>query len=393
MSSRGEAKKIGAGDNGPEFLPLKPGDPVSFASDSCLIVRRPGMACGACRDACPAGVITGNQWSIAIEADGCMGCGLCAAACPTGAIAVDGFAPRAPEAATGRVVLECRRVASTDRTPDTVVVPCLGGLTAPGLIDLVAVAETPVFLSDRGWCAACPVGRCAEPWRDAFDEAKSVLASVGTELGERIAVEPNPLPPVHALPPMEALRPDKRVGRRDLLQRLVGTASHDDALAESRRVVKGRGQVDARKRRRIVERISSLAAGLGRDIPTTLMPAIRIADGCELNGLCAAICPTGALRRTERADAVSLEFEAADCIACGECQRVCPGKALSLWPEGDGTARTGATTLVARRTRACASCGDDFVPKGDEAFCPPCQKSMDVMQEIASLRFRSSASR
>jgi Fe-S-cluster-containing hydrogenase component 2 len=350
------------------------------------------MACGLCRDACPTGVISGSQWTIAIESDGCTGCGLCAAVCPTGALSVEGFAPHAPKQAADRVVLECRRVARADRDPNAVVVPCLGGLTAPDLIDLVDDAQAPIVLSDHGWCAACSVGRCDAPWRDALDETKSLLTAVKTELGNQISAERKDLPVGSAEPVMQALRPDKQVGRRDFLQRFVRAATSADAAAESRRVVMGRGLVTALKRERILEKISALAASLDQDAPTTLMPAIKIADACDLNGLCAAICPTGALRRDETVGAVSLQFDATHCIACGECQRVCPSKALSLWPEGDGTTPQGATSLVARRTLACASCGNDFVPKGDESFCPLCQKSMDVMQEIASLRFRPSAS-
>ena len=191
---------------------------------------------------------------------------------------------------------------------------------------------------------------------------------------------------------MAALRPDKQVERRDLLRRLVGAVEPRDSLAESRRVVFGRGLVSPLKRERILDRIGVLAANLDRDIPPSLMPAIKIGDGCEINGLCAAICPTGALQRNEDETAVSLEFAAAACIICGECQRACPSKALSLWPQGDGTLLPDSVTLVERGTAICASCGSHFVAAGDEHFCPPCRKTMNVVHDIASLRFGSPVS-
>lgn len=376
----------------PEFRHLKLGDPIVFASDSCLIVRRPGMTCGLCREACPANVLTGGQSSVAIESDGCVGCGLCAAACPTGALVVEGFIPDLAQRTGDRIVLECRRVADSDRDRDAVVVPCLGGLTTPDLVNLAEKTDAAVIAVDHGWCAACPIARCDAPWQGAFDEAKSILSAVEARLADRLAVESRRLPPDRATPVLPALRPDKKIGRRDFLQSLVGSAEPRDALAESRRVVFGRGLVAPIKRERILEQVRALAADIDQDIPATLMPAIKIADGCEINGLCAAICPTGALTRGENDNAVSLRFDAARCIACGECQRVCPSKALKLWQEGDGTVPQGATTLVRRQTVSCASCGGDFVPKGDECFCPLCQKSMDVMQEIASLKFGSAGS-
>jgi Fe-S-cluster-containing hydrogenase component 2 len=117
------------------------------------------------------------------------------------------------------------------------------------------------------------------------------------------------------------------------------------------------------------------------------MPAIKIAEACELDGLCAAICPTGALRRNESDDAISLQFDATGCITCGLCQSVCKNKALSLWPEGDGTVRNSVATLVKRRAVTCVSCGDNFVSAGDEQSCPYCRKTLTLMHELSSLRF------
>jgi MinD superfamily P-loop ATPase len=43
------------------------------------------IACGACKDACPADCIAeGDKYSI--KEDACLSCGACADACPTGCI-------------------------------------------------------------------------------------------------------------------------------------------------------------------------------------------------------------------------------------------------------------------------------------------------------------------
>lgn len=368
---------------------LRQGDPVHFASDACLIVRRAGMECGACRDSCPVGVLSGGQWSIALETEGCLGCGLCATACPTGALMVEGCTPYSLKAAGERIVLECRRVAPDDRDPNAITVPCLGGVTTPDLLDFLAEAEATVVFSDHGWCATCAVGRCSAPWQSTIDEVHALLGAVDARLSESIAVVRKELPGSRAEPILTALRPDKQVGRRDFLRRMVGAVEPRDPLAESRRVVFGRGLVLPLKRERILDRIRGLAADLEQKLPASLMPAIKIADGCELNGLCAAICPTGALRRDETDGTLSLQFEAADCIACGECQRVCPSKALSLWPAGDGLLHDGSVVLIERRTFACVSCGNSFVPTAEEPSCSTCQKTLNVMHELSSLRFGS----
>ena len=378
---------------GATFERLREGDPVLFASDACLIVRRPGMSCGVCRDACPAGVLSGTQWSIALETEGCVGCGLCATACPTGALMVEGCAPYPLEAAGERIILECRRVAPNDRDPNAVVVPCLGGVTTPDLLDFLEETEATVVFADHGWCSDCAVGRCNVPWQSAHDESRALLGTINARLANSLAVERKELPISRAEPIVAALRPDKQVGRRDFLKRIIGAAEPRDALAESRHVVFGRGLVSPLKRERILDRIGTLAADLEQTIPASLMPAIKIADGCELDGLCAAICPTGALRREEDSDRISLQFDSTDCIACGLCQRVCTHNALSVWPDGDGTLPEDIETLTERRAVTCESCGNNFVPASDEQFCSYCKKTMTLMHELSSLKFGSPSSR
>jgi ferredoxin len=305
---------------------------------------------------------------------------------------VEGCTPYPMNAAGERIVLECKRVAATDRDPNAVVVPCLGGLTTPDLLDFLEDTEATVVFADHGWCASCPVGQCNVPWKSVLDETRAVLGAIDAQLADSLIVERKDLPISRAKPVVASLRPDKKFGRRDFLRRMVGAVEPRDPLAESRRVVFGRGLVSPLKRERVLDRIGALAADLEQSFPASLMPAIKIAEGCELNGLCTAICPTGALRRHECDGTLALQFDATECIACGECQRVCPSKALSLWPGGDGTVPRAPVTLIERRTVICVSCGDSFVRVGDEQCCPSCKKSMNVMREAASLKFASPVS-
>lgn len=149
------------------FRSLRLGDAVHLATEACLSIRRPGMECGLCREACPAGVLSGGLWSVKLEKAGCIGCGICAAECPTGAIRVDGFEQDPMADTHGEadvpVVLECRRVPEELRSEHARVVPCLGGLSAADLLELAATTGGDVIFADHAWCADCPVGSCAAP--------------------------------------------------------------------------------------------------------------------------------------------------------------------------------------------------------------------------------------
>jgi ferredoxin len=258
-------------------------------------------------------------------------------------------------------------------------------LTAPDLLDLSARTTGPIVLQDRSWCKECPVGGCSEPWRASLESAESILDRVDPHRAAMLGVEKTPLPIEEAEPVVAALRPDKQANRRVFLRQLAGmTRAHD--AKESKRVVFGRGVVRPIQRQRVLAAARSLADDLGVPLPASLMPEIRISDGCDLNGICAAICPTEALQKLVLDDGgVAIAFDAESCIDCGECQRACPSKALSLWPGGGEVLHEAPVVLVARQSKTCNGCGATFVPgKGSaEDLCSICNRTINVMRDMS----------
>lgn len=302
------------------FQVLRRGEPVLLDPGACLIVRRPGAECGLCRDACPKAVLGGGEWSVAMETDGCIGCGLCAAACPTGAILVEGFAaPERAEAAPQAI--ECARVPEHLRRAGAEVVPCLGGLSVPDLLERAAAGGSVIV--DRSLCETCEAGCGSAPWAASLAEARTLCARLERPADARLTVDADPIDPAQARPMIEALRPDlharTRPSRREIFRRVLETPPEETPLERSRRIIEGRGLIPALRRKRELASLAGLAEADRQALPATFYPAIQLAEGCGLHGVCAAICPTGALSLDHAHGEMTLSFDAETCIGCAEC--------------------------------------------------------------------------
>jgi ferredoxin len=108
------------------------------------------------------------------------------------------------------------------------------------------------------------------------------------------------------------------------------------------------------QRMRLVTALASIARRHERPLPARVLPHLSL-GACDANGVCAAVCPTGALQKlVPAADRAELRFESLRCIACNQCARVCPERSLRLDVQG-GEAKP--VVLAAWRQRECVRCG------------------------------------
>lgn len=361
---------------------------VRFFDAACLRLRSHLSDCDACPRACPVDAIRIDSTQTRVRA-ACTGCGRCAAACPTHALDVPGF--RVGEIAavpSGRAVtVDCWKVPRAVSEPDAVRVPCLGGLRVSDLLDLRAAAgPRPVRLLDRGWCDGCSSGGVRHPAEANLTEARALLADVGAAHEALPALESRPLP--GRLMPQDIPPPDAEaaVSRRNFLRHLVGrTAAAVEEAAAFDPGLAARPSFGARVERPRTERSAVLAAlrttadGTGRELPARLFPEAGASDACRNHNVCAASCPTGALRKYETdGGAAGVAFDAAECIACGLCESVCPEQAMSIRAGARTAPPSGAETVTRFRTRECWHCGVSFAPRADERHCAACAKSRDL---------------
>lgn len=368
------------------FVPLAAEAPLALLDAACLRLRSRYASCAACVAACPSGALRAGERSLALGA-ACTGCGRCQAACPTGALSAAGFDAlrKAAQARYPAVTIDCRRVPATTPATAGLRVPCLGGIGLGALLELGAAgAGRTVLLNDRGWCAACPSGGATHPAAALVTRAGALLAEAGVPAPTWPQIVARPLPQALALAEAAGARAGS-ASRRGFLRAAAG---HAAALAAggAADLADRAGQgaplpLPSIERRRVLAALERQAARHGGRVAQDLFHAVVIGGDCAGDRVCAAACPTGALRRyrDEPAGIAGVAHDPRECIGCGHCTAVCPRGAPRL-ARGAGSSRAGITPLTAFAQRECGDCGSRFAvrPHQTETRCERCRKSADL---------------
>jgi ferredoxin len=378
--------------------PSRAGFGLAYQPERCLPSRFPQIECRRCATACPTGALVPTAQGPQLAA-GCVDCGQCVTACPTEALSVPGFAPPHLTALDARghlsnqtppapVAIDCWRVPVSMSPAGALRVPCLGGLSVPWLLALVAgTAGRRIELLDRGFCAHCPAGGPEHPVRGVLAETQGLLDAMEVTAARWPMLVDRPLSPGAMQPdPGEPLL-EGRVSRRGLFAGLLGAAPEPGSTAgrlpEPVAVRHAPPAPVGSPRRRLFAALTRLAPG--HPAPSRLFPRLQGSAGCADHEVCASACPTGALSSYRDGGDRGIAFDAAACTACGVCVQLCPGQALSLNPSGGGAPRRERLTRFA--TRPCAQCGADHL--GEDALCPACQRDREFAQDAFASLFGS----
>lgn len=336
---------------------------LTVRNERCLRSRHRKSDCRACSRVCPTGALASDD-DLSLSSDLCSGCGACAAVCPAGALAAT--APSDEEVRlqiarhvknSGAVAFACERhlsFAASDRAK-VVAVPCLARLDETILVEAALVGASTVVLVDMA-CAACPQNALRRVAEAAVANADDLLSPWRRRGTICIGKEPPELKP---LADSRAVAPG--VSRRALFSAFrpakveaVQSSPPQPPRSERGAVTlgfDGRPQEAPERLRRLVEGLRHLGPpSEDARCTSSLFGAVTVSAGCNGCGICAEVCPTGALVTREDDAGWRLIFLAGICNRCGLCENVCFAKALMLDGESSMAAilRPTPSTLVTK---------------------------------------------
>lgn len=371
------------------FQPL-PGDGrVAFAAEACIAARSLPSACSRCATACPAGAVRVDEAGPELVA-GCLGCGRCAAACPTGALVIKGF-HEAGKLPNGNATLhvECWKVPASLTGQAALRVPCLGGLDAAQLLEWQScLGEAQLELVDRGWCAQCRAGGGGHPAAASIEEATRLLRVCGLQDVPPPRLVSRPLPP--ALMPAQIPGPEseERISRRAFFRRFAVEAAQAVPAARPVAPRRRRGSdFPLPKRERLLAALETLTRQPVERLPAAVLPELTLQRDCDHLGVCAGMCPTGALYTYEEDGHAGIGIDPRDCVACGLCAQACPARAIALRPAGEPGQSAAAHALTRFPLARCEHCQNPFAAVGGATLCPACRRSRAMAKNLFGTRF------
>jgi Pyruvate/2-oxoacid:ferredoxin oxidoreductase delta subunit len=360
----------------------------------CSRFRTPKSGCSQCADRCPEGAISLTNDGPEISAN-CAGCGICFSVCRN-----DVF--RLRERGDEQILNEIAQAAKTDRgagrefciscergySRAELLVPCLGRLTEALLLAPVKNGFSRVVLI-RPECSSCPKAK-ASSHIDRTIERAAALFEMLNLAGEQLAVRSIALQPM-------GKRPEKAVTRRELFATFRTRAVEITAAALpegcgttgpiDRTFLAAMGRkAEHSKRGLLLGQLRAFAPGKEVSVPTeqALLATIAVSSRCNACGVCATLCPSGALSRQWDEQQFTLSFRAALCANCRVCAQTCLPLALTI----ENTTRlndlledTEKTAFAAAR-KSCSVCRMNFVrpaesadlPAGLPDSCPTCRE-------------------
>lgn len=361
--------------------------PVTIAPERCLNRRHKAVGCTLCLS-CPTSALAAAGTSVRATADLCGGCGYCYSVCPTGAFTAAGPSLAAlvrlvSERGHGSLEVICgqQNVEEPSDSPaaSRLQVPCLAWVSSPLMLAFAALGAEPLYLDDR-LCTGCRLRAVHAGITSLVTAANEILDGLGRIRVSLVSSVGTPRLRPHRVPVLDPARP--AFSRRDLFGALrrstISAAAAVAAAGPVEPATRGLGLLSPPQlalRRAALRRVAAADAGEAHAVLP--LSAVTVSLKCTACGLCAKLCPTGALTMPQEDGRYALRFQAGLCVgqSCQVCAHICPVRALTVAegvPLGETVSEEpavlGAGVLV-----ACSRCGALVARTEDTPLCHACR--------------------
>jgi ferredoxin len=278
--------------------------------------------------------------------------------------------------------ISCQR---GDNSAD-LMVQCLGRLSEAMLLEPIRAGVLNIEIS-RPECEGCPNSKASANIDRVINNVSILYGMAGIDK-DRLIIKSIPLQPLSKMP-------EKAVSRRELFSAFrakaaeVAVTSLPDIGTEGEEKETFIGAIAKRpenfKRRLLIHALEGFSSSKETHVPSTdaMLAEIEVSSGCTGCGVCATLCPAGALSRKQEDGKFSLNFKPSLCVNCRVCVETCMPGAIKI----KETARlnylmeNAEIRLFETERKTCSVCRFDFVQTPGEAqtsefggadICPLC---------------------
>ena len=342
--------------------------PTSVSHERCLNMRYNRMLYNRCEHVCGVDAITLDTVP-SVDGAACTGCGVCANVCPTGVFALRDIPKEniiSSIEGDKTVVFSCRNMEKLNDA-SYVPVPCLGYL-CEGMLIKTASISIKIILDGAG-CDDCKLKIDMESVQKKINVANDILESFGRIRNLELSVDNT-----DDTPTKDAF------GRKsiDYLRNVVGDEGRNNNPSDESSIIPVKHTL-------LIDAISSLDEPVNDIIKLESGPLYRfeIMDACDLCGICAAMCPTGALRQSED-QKISIEFNISYCIGCDLCIDVCKNNAISHVTDIrlSDVISSKWISLISREFFQCKRCKKYITSLKRDELCRSCSLEQDIERQF-----------
>lgn len=369
----------------------------------CSRFRTPKSDCSLCADICPVNAVAISEKCAEIQG-GCTDCGVCISACPNGAFSVNGRDDKKISEEIGSRVkgqgIKKYRISCEygDETAD-LILPCLSRLTEALLLEPIKAGASDVVIL-RPLCEGCSYKKAAPQLDRVLKQTWGLYELLGIKedslFVKRIAFRGDKNPELRT--PNSELQ---QISRREFfgsfrnkaievaLAAIPENGDRDNGRHEIFRDVI-QNKTENYKRSMLLASIKDIRSKVNsalrtphtaldinkHEVPSAdcIVAELEVNSGCTACGVCAALCPAGAITGQWTEGHYRLSYKPALCTNCKACVEVCMPKAIKIKDSVSLNLLLGMEEVILFKAekKSCVVCRNNFV-RGESEICPLCE--------------------